>query len=144
GGAVIGGGHVRREDVHVVVGEHLGHIGEQAVAVQRLDLDLHQEHTVRLGVPLHVDHALGLAPQTLHVGAVLAVDRDPGAAGDEPDDRVPGDRHAALGQFGPQVAGFHARHDHARIVSVRGAGPGSRAGPGDLGHVFLGAVLTAE
>ena len=76
--------------------EHARDVGEQAGAVERLDLDLHEEQALRGRRPLDVDHALGLVQQSLHVVAVGPVHRDARAARDEADDVVARHRGAAL------------------------------------------------
>jgi hypothetical protein len=43
---VTGGVHRRGEDVHVVLREHPGHVGQKARPVQRFDLDLYQEEAL--------------------------------------------------------------------------------------------------
>ena len=63
GHAVAGGAQAGREDVHVLVGEHHGDVGEQPGAVERLHHDLDQEGRLRGRRPLHVGEPLGLAEQ---------------------------------------------------------------------------------
>ena len=50
-----------RNDVHVVLGEHIGHIAQQAGPVERLDLDRHDVVAGRVVVPLDVDDPVALA-----------------------------------------------------------------------------------
>jgi hypothetical protein len=98
------GVHRGGEDIDVVLGEHPGDIGEQALAVQRLDLDLHQEHAGLGGCPSDIDDPVGAFTQFRHVAAVGAVHRHARAPGDEPDDGIRRDRGAAPGELDPDIA----------------------------------------
>src|SRR5699024_3948080 len=116
--------HRRGQDVDLLVGEHLGHIRQQAVPVQRLDTDRHEEHRPGLRRPLHLDQSFRLAVESRRVGAVRTVHAHRAAAGDEPQDLVPRDRGAAAREFGVDVP--DTAHQHA--------GPGRRR-PGREGLV---------
>ena len=81
----------RGDDAHMVLGEHLGNVGQQPVAVERLHLDGGDEDAAAVLVPLHLDQALLVVGREGDgVRAVLAVNRDATAAGDEPITRSPG------------------------------------------------------
>ena len=129
---VAGGGDRRGEDVHPLVGEHPGDVGEQLVPVERLDLDGDQEHRAGRAGPLDLDQPLRLALEVLGVGAVVAVHADPAGAGDEAEDLVARHRGAAPGQLDPDVA--HAVDDDARVAAGRRRGrrPGGDRGLGDV------------
>ena len=77
-----------REDVHVVLGEHVGDVAQQAGPVERLDLDRHDVVARRVVVPLDVDDPVGLAAQAQRVRAVGPVHRHAAAARDEAHDLV--------------------------------------------------------
>src|SRR5690606_20884143 len=104
--------HGRRQDVDVLVGEHPGDVGQQAGAVQRFDLQRDKEHRVPRGLPFHLDETVGV--EVFDVPAVVAVDGDPGPAGNESDDGVPGHGGTALGQAHPHVR--IALDDHSRVA----------------------------
>ncbi len=134
----------RREDVHVGVRQHPRDVREQPGPVQRLDLDLHEEQARLPGGhrrgPLHVDDALGFLAQGHDVLAVLAVHRDPGAAGDEPDDRVVRHGCAALGELDPHVVG--PGDDDAGLTAAAAGTVAARGGR--LGEVLLDGGLPAD
>jgi hypothetical protein len=88
----------RLDDVDPGLGEGPRQILEQAVAIPRVDLDLDLEPGLVLAVPADRDEALRVLAQGGDVRAVVAVDGDPPAEADVPDDRVAGDRAAALGE----------------------------------------------
>src|SRR5690242_8367792 len=67
------------------------------------DAQSHREFSMRGAGPLDGDPPVGLVQQVFNVGAVLAVDGDPSAAGDVADDVVAGNRIAALGAIDHQV-----------------------------------------
>ena len=123
-----------------------GDVGEQPVAVQRLDLDRHQERAQRRRRPLDLDDPLGDLEQLGGVRAVGAVDRDAGTAGDEAEDRVAGHRGAALGQLDQQVVGA-LDHDAGRRAAARApaAAPGDDAVLAELvGDRVLAALGDGE
>ena len=53
-----------RQDVHVVLGEHLGDVAQQPRPVERLDLDRHDERGRLVVVPLDLDDPLGVVDET--------------------------------------------------------------------------------
>src|SRR5690606_22731124 len=140
GGDAFGAGrHRGRQDVDVLVGQDSRDVGEQPRAVERLDLDGHQEHAVGGGRPLDLDDTAVLLAQRVDVDAVHPVDRHAGATGDEPDDLVTGYRGAASGELDPHVR--DTLDHHARV----GTGAAPRAiGGGGLGDVLGGAFLAAQ
>ena len=87
--------HVGRQDVDLVLGHHLGDVGQEPGPVERLDADRDRVGLGGRRLPLDVDQASDLAlAENRRAGA--HVDGDPLATGDEPDDRVARDRLAAL------------------------------------------------
>ncbi|CVM75995.1 Uncharacterised protein [Streptococcus pneumoniae] len=119
----------------MVLGEDPGDVGEQRLAVQRLDLDLHQVDGVPRRRPADRGAALRLLrEQGRQVGTVDPVHGDPGAAGDEPVDGVRRHRVAAPCQLGHDAA--VAVHEHAGVVGgPRGGAP--RLGRDQLLQVHL-------
>ena len=109
--------HARREDVHVVLAEHARDVAEQPRAVERLDLDLHQEHALGRRRPLDLDEAIRVGHERLHVRAVGAVHRDPAAARDEADDLVARHGGAALGELDEDVG--RPAHQDAGVAAAR-------------------------
>lgn len=79
------------------------HVFQKTHAICGLHHDLHLELGGSGGVPRHVNHALRMIHQALHVGAVGPVDADATAAGDEAHDVVAGNRVAAMCQVDQQV-----------------------------------------
>ena len=120
----------------MLLGEHAGHVRQQPLAVEGLDLQLHHEHARGGRRPRDLDEPVGLCAQLVGVGAVVAVHRHPVAGGDEPDDVVTRHRSAAAGQLHPHVVG-------ADDGDTRVAGPSPRLGAGgDRLRVFgLGGRL---
>src|SRR5690554_3217845 len=125
-GAMIGavGAGADADDVDLLVGEHRRDVAQQALAVQRLDLDVDRVAGVAAVVPADLDHALALLlGEPVQGRAVGAVDGDPLAAGDEAGDGVARDRLAALRHAGEQVADA-VDADVALAVAAGLAGPG--------------------
>ena len=87
-----------RDDVHVVLREHVGDVAEQLRPVERLDLDRDDVGLRGVVVPLDLDDPVDLREQARAVGAVGPVDRHTTAAGDEAHDLVAGYRGAAPGE----------------------------------------------
>ena len=83
------------EDVHVVVGEHVGDVAQQLRPVERLDLDRDDVGARSVVVPLDLDDPVDLGEEAGAVGAVGPVHRDAAAPGDEAHDLVAGHRRAA-------------------------------------------------
>ncbi|MCO5556192.1 hypothetical protein L7F22_009736 [Adiantum nelumboides] len=142
--AVAGGGRRRREDVDLLVGEHLRDVGEQPVPVERLDLDGDQEHRLRRHRPRDVDEPF-LRGEVPGVGAVGAVHADPAAAGDEAEDLVARHGGAAAGELDVEVAEglpVLAADDDAGVPGRPALADRRRGGP--LGELLLGVLLAAE
>src|SRR6266542_6856630 len=94
----------RRDDVHVLVSQHRGHVLEQLAPVQGLHLDRDEERGGSTCPPGHVDEALGLPDEVLGIRTVRPVDGHAVAASDEADDLVTWHRGAAPGELYPDVA----------------------------------------
>src|SRR5262249_49634169 len=86
------------DDVAPELGEGASDVLEQARAVPGLQRDRDPERARGrvVGVPADRGEALGVAPQRLDVGAVVAVNGDPAPQRDVADDRVAGYGRAAL------------------------------------------------
>ena len=108
------GRHGGGEDVDAVVRDDPGDVGEQPRAVERLDLELHEEDAARRRRPLDLDDLLGLGEQGVGVGAVPAVHGHAVAPRDEAQDVVAGHRSAAAGQLDPHVG--HVLDDDAGVA----------------------------
>ena len=148
------------QDVHVGVGEHHGDVRQQPRAVERLDLDVHQEDAGLGGRPLDLDDAVGLFRQLLDVRAVAAVHRHSGAAGHESGDLIAGHRRAALGELAQHPGCTRNRHAHivvraaphrpARLARrsrgpVRtGSGRWNRRAPGRFRHACRTSARTTS
>src|SRR5215218_750343 len=128
-----------REDVDVVVRKYARHIGKQRLPVQRLDLDLHEEHAGLGGGPLHLHDAVRLVPELRYVGAVRPVDRDARTTRDEPEDRIRRYRSAAARQLDPDVT--NAPDDNA---GIRELGLADLGGDADFAEVVVGVLIGAE
>src|SRR5205823_958755 len=96
-------GGARRDDVHVMVGEHGRHVRQEPLAIERLHLDRYDERRRLPGSPRHLEQALGLLRERLRVRTVDPVHRHALAAGDESHDLVARHRHAAPRQTHPHV-----------------------------------------
>ena len=64
---IIRGVHCGREDVDVVFGENSRDVGEQARAIQCLDLDVNEEHAPLRGSPLDFDDSIRVLQQRTNV-----------------------------------------------------------------------------
>src|SRR6266516_639942 len=91
----------RGQDVHVVVGERGRDVGQQASAIEGLDLAGTRERGGLALAPGDVDEAFGLLLERLCVRAVRAVHRHALAAGHEPHDLVARYRSAASAEPHP-------------------------------------------
>ena len=92
--AILGRAAVGLVDVDALVGERLRDVREQAGLVGAQDLDRDLVLGLRVAVPLDVDAPLGIEIEPLV--AIAAVHGDAAAARDEADDRIAGERRAAL------------------------------------------------
>ena len=123
-----------------LVGQHPGDVGEQPVAVERLDLQLHEEHAAGRRRPLDLDDPLRLREQGFGVGAV-------GRCTETPLPRVTKPRIASPGTGVQQRASL--THTSAMPLtttpgSPAGGGRPGRDGAGGLGDVLAGALLAAD
>ena len=57
--------------------ERSGHVRQQSGPIQRLNLDVHQEHAGLCCSPDHRGHSIGLLGQVSHVRTAAAVHRNP-------------------------------------------------------------------
>ena len=72
-------------------------------AIESLNLDVNEENTA-LGVsPLNFNHALWVLHKAANVGAIFAVNANPSATGNKPDDRVSRNRGATPGEFDQNI-----------------------------------------
>ena len=117
-------------------------VGEQSVAVERLDLDVDEEHGIRPLRPRDRDEALRLALEGGDVRTVRPVDRQAVAPRDEPDDRVGRHGSAAFREFDEDVAGVHGLDDDGGIAAGRGP-VGDARGRDRLGQRLLDPGLAA-
>src|SRR5213594_2159427 len=85
-------------DVGFLVRDGRGDPGEDALPILREDGQLNLESRIVSSRPGHIDAALRIVEQALHVGAPLGVDGDALAPSDVAHDRLPADGAAALGQ----------------------------------------------
>src|SRR5215475_8415206 len=76
-------GHIRRQDVDLLVGERTGHVGQQLLPIERLDRNRDEELRPAGRLPTDVDEALFLQQQVLRVDAVLPVHADAARTSDE-------------------------------------------------------------
>ena len=141
GNPVATGLHSGREDVDPAVGQGPSHIGQQPVAVQGLDDELHEEDTAGRGRPVDLDDLLAVAEQILGIWAVASMHRDAVAARDKPDDVVAGDRGAAAGQFDPDVG--QVAHHNARVTGASWSVAGGSRDRG-LGEILARALFPAD
>ena len=116
GEAIAGGADVQVGYAHLAHADGRGNVHQQVVPV--LADHLQGGGVVQVGVlpPADSDPPAGLLLLVLRggVGAVLPVDADPVAPGDEADDIVPGHRGAALGKFHQAIG--EALHDDALLA----------------------------
>ena len=87
---------------------------------------MNEENASLGGCPLNLDHPVGTALQRSDVGAISSVNRNPGSAGDKPDDGVAGDRRAAPGEFDQDV--WCSADEHAGLAHTGGNPPSGWTG----------------
>src|SRR5690606_24553537 len=96
---------VDRQHVDLLIEQQLRHVAQQAGTVVGADDDLRRVGLDRYRAPADLDDAVRLAAfQMQHRRAVLAVDAHAAALGDVADDGVAGQRLAAAGHLGQQIA----------------------------------------
>src|SRR5690606_24841960 len=95
GATVVAGATVRLADVHAVSAQRLAHGRQDPWLVRRGHADLHRAVDLRLAVPGDLDAPLGIRVEGF--GTFAPVHRDAASPGDEPDDRVPGQRVTTAG-----------------------------------------------
>ncbi len=105
---------------------------EHAGPVVGVDDDAHREGVARRARPLHVDLALHVVHQVLHVGAIEGMHRHALAAGDVADDGFAADGVAALGAIDQQVVDALDLDDQIAVVAGT-AGAGRRSGAAAVG-----------
>ena len=108
-------------DVDLFVGQYRDHVLEQSLTVPGAQEDIHRVGDAVGFPPGDFDHPVGvIALHGQQFFAVGPVHRDTAAVGNEPHHRVAGNRLAATGHVGQQVA--HALNGH--IAGFRGLGLG--------------------
>src|SRR6267143_6175924 len=107
----------QREEIHLVIADHRGHVAEEAIAIPPFDADGHRIGARRRALPLDVDESL-LVGGPLHVRAVRAMHRYAATARDISGDLVSGYWVAADAEAHQQVA--DALHVHPAPRGVRG------------------------
>ena len=134
-------------EVREVLGEDVGHVAKQAGTVQRVHRDGRREPAREVGVPLHLDQPVGLAPnQPDGVDAVGPVHRYAPAPGHEPDDLVGRHRSAALRQPDQDVVETLHVHAHVGVAApVPGPAPGRRRQAIPFsGHIGVAGVVAPQ
>jgi hypothetical protein len=127
--------HRGREDIHMVLGEHPGHIRKQTRAVKRFNLNVDEEHASLGWRPLDLNHPIGTALERPDVRTVSTVDRHPCPPGNKTNDGVTGDRRAASGELDQDV--WCSADEHAGLAHTGGNPP-----PGWTGeNVIIGVLV---
>ena len=138
GDSVVPGQRIAGDDVHVVVRQGVGHVAQQVAAVECDHLDAGPDRLMgRLDIPFDVDHSPALVvDEGQRIGAVGAMHADAATAGHESDDRVAGQRRAAVGESDQEIV------ETLDVDTGRPVAP--EAVPNQVVGTLGAALLTAE
>ena len=105
-------------NIRALIGKNRRDLVQQAGAIVCMNYQFYRERGRRRAFPGHIDLALRLIEQVLHIGAELGVYGHAFAAGHVAHDGLSANRIAALGAINHQIV--HPAHlDHAVAFAVR-------------------------